>query len=171
LDKKFRRDRKAAAETLAREKRLPRVQVGAKGITQPVVDSCLDVLMKHELLRVKLGEGCGLEREEAMQLLEELLDAVAVHAIGFTITLYRQQGLPRPSNYHGSGSEGGVSTSSSDDEDDASSAGGSQQQQQQQQRTGKPKATAGSRQQKPVKKRTPKPPPPQEAKPPSVVVL
>jgi hypothetical protein len=38
-------------------------QVGAQGITYNVLLACMDVLMKHEFLRVKLGDGCGLERK------------------------------------------------------------------------------------------------------------
>ncbi len=53
---------------------------------------------KHEFLRVKLGEGAGLERRQAARALERYLDAVSVHEVGFTVTLYREKGLPRPSN-------------------------------------------------------------------------
>lgn len=60
--------------------------------------AAMDVLMKHEFLRVKLGEGCGLERKETAQQLADLLDSAIVGQVGFTITLYRKQGLPRPDN-------------------------------------------------------------------------
>lgn len=58
----------------------------------------MNVLMKHELLRVKMNDGCGYARKEGKQLLEGYLDCVCVHEIGFTLTLYREKGLPRPSN-------------------------------------------------------------------------
>jgi RNA-binding protein YhbY len=60
--------------------------------------AAMDVLMKHEFLRIKLGEGCGLERKRTAALLGQLLDSAVVGQVGFTITLYRQKGLPRPDN-------------------------------------------------------------------------
>ena len=54
--------------------------------------------MQNEFLRVKLGEGAGMSRNQASMALERHLDAVVVHEVGFTITLFRQKGLPRPSN-------------------------------------------------------------------------
>lgn len=89
---------RAYSETLAKDKKLQRLQVGAQGITNNVLMACLDILMKHEYLRVKLGEGCGLERKQTAALLADLLDAVVVGQVGFTITLYRKKGLPRPDN-------------------------------------------------------------------------
>jgi RNA-binding protein YhbY len=71
-------------------------QVGAKGITLNTLQAALDVLAKHEFLRIKLGEGCGLARKETAAQLAALLDAAVVGQVGFTITLYRQKGLPRP---------------------------------------------------------------------------
>jgi RNA-binding protein YhbY len=60
--------------------------------------AAMDVLMKHEFLRIKLGEGCGLERKQTAAMLAQLLDSAVVGQVGFTITLYRQKGLPRPDN-------------------------------------------------------------------------
>ena len=39
-----------------------------------------------------------MSRKQASRALERHLDAVVVHEVGFTITLFRQKGLPRPSN-------------------------------------------------------------------------
>jgi RNA-binding protein YhbY len=72
------------------------VQIGNKGVTLNVLHSIMDILMKYEFVRVKLGEGCGLERKQTAVRLAELLDAAVVGQVGFTITLYRQKGLPRP---------------------------------------------------------------------------
>jgi RNA-binding protein YhbY len=71
-------------------------QIGQLGLTRPLINAVADVLTRHEHVRVKLGEGAGLERRETAELLERYCDAVCVHLIGFTVTLYRQQGLPRP---------------------------------------------------------------------------
>ncbi|GIL48545.1 hypothetical protein Vafri_5045 [Volvox africanus] len=95
------KDRKAwrsKAETMAKEKRLINIQIGQLGITPSFLQACADVLQKHSLVRVKLGDGCGLERRSVATVLEKYLDCVCVHQIGFTVTLYRQAGLPRPSN-------------------------------------------------------------------------
>ncbi|GLC60819.1 hypothetical protein PLESTB_001679600 [Pleodorina starrii] len=95
------KDRKAwrsKAETMAKEKRLINIQIGQLGMTPSFLRACADILQKHTLVRVKLGEGCGMERRSAAALLEKYLDCICVHQIGFTVTLYRQAGLPRPSN-------------------------------------------------------------------------
>lgn len=87
---------RSQAEQLAKAKTLQRVQVGGKGITLNVLITIMDVLLKYEFVRVKLGEGCGLERKQTAAELAQLLDAAVVGQVGFTITLYRQKGLPRP---------------------------------------------------------------------------
>eukprot|EP00775_Hariotina_reticulata_P009946 gene9946-10101_t len=89
---------RAVSESLAKDKALQKVQVGAQGITYNVLLACMDVLMKHEFLRIKLGDGCGLERKATAGMLSEVLDCAVVGQIGFTITLYRKKGLPRPDN-------------------------------------------------------------------------
>jgi RNA-binding protein YhbY len=96
LSSKRRAELGAAAEGLARAKTLQRLQVGGKGVSLNTLHAAADALAKHEFLRVKLGEGCGLERRETAATLEQLLDAAVVRQVGFTITLYRQAGLPRP---------------------------------------------------------------------------
>ena len=94
---------RSAANNLAREERLPRIICGSQGITSNFVIACADILCKPgsedgNFLRIKLGEGAGVERKEAAKALEALLDALCVFEVGYTITLYRQGGLPRPSN-------------------------------------------------------------------------
>ncbi|GFH05673.1 CRM domain-containing protein, partial [Haematococcus lacustris] len=49
-------------------------------------------------LRVRLADDCGLKRHVCVLKLEALLDALCVQQVGKSITLYRQPGLPRPSN-------------------------------------------------------------------------
>jgi RNA-binding protein YhbY len=87
---------RAQAEQLAKAKTLQREQVGSKGVTLNVLNSIMDMLLKYEFVRVKLGEGSGLERKQTAAQLAQLLDAAVVGQVGFTITLYRQKGLPRP---------------------------------------------------------------------------
>jgi len=89
---------RARGEQLAREKKLINTAVGQAGVTPAFLADAWDALAKHELLRVKLGEGCGLSRSQGAALMEAYLDCAVVHEIGFTLTLYRRRGLPRPSN-------------------------------------------------------------------------
>lgn len=96
LPTKDRKQLRTQAETLAKDKKLINLQVGSQGITPNFMSACMDVLLKHEFVRLRLGEGCGYGRSDAKQQILSLLDCVAVHEVGFTITLYRQKGLPRP---------------------------------------------------------------------------
>ncbi|KAL6753099.1 hypothetical protein V8C86DRAFT_2735107 [Haematococcus lacustris] len=86
------------ANEIAKNKELINMRIGKHGLTQTVISSAMDVLMKHPYLRVRLADDCGLERREGVLKLEKLLDALCVQQVGHTITLYRQPGLPRPSN-------------------------------------------------------------------------
>lgn len=52
------------SNTLAQEGTIQRVTCGQRGITQTFLQACMDSLCKHGFLRVKLGEGSGLERED-----------------------------------------------------------------------------------------------------------
>ena len=72
---------RSRSNSLAKDKTLIRITVGQNGNTQSFLASCMDVLANHDLLRVKLGEGSGLERAETARTLEQYLDAVAVHQV------------------------------------------------------------------------------------------
>eukprot|EP00955_Chlamydomonas_euryale_P079869 363353-Chlamydomonas_euryale.AAC.4 len=111
LDSKTKKALRSRANSMASGGSIPRIICGAKGITQPFINSAADMLGRHELVRVKLGEGMGMERGEARAALESLLDAVSVYEIGFTITLHRTQGLPRPSNCPAAGTVSGLGNS------------------------------------------------------------
>jgi RNA-binding protein YhbY len=74
------------------------VQVGQKGVTSTVLTSIVDALAGRQYVRVRLGEGCGLDRDATAAALGRLADAAVLQCVGFTVTLYRATGLPRPSN-------------------------------------------------------------------------
>jgi RNA-binding protein YhbY len=95
---KDRKAHKAAAEELAKENRLVKFQLGAQGLSAAFLTGCVDALLKHGVVRVKLGGFSKQELAAATELLEATLDCLVVHQIGHTLTLYRQPGLPRPSN-------------------------------------------------------------------------
>lgn len=94
-----RKQLKAASEALARSKRLMKISIGQQGITFNFLMACMDLLVKHEIIRVKIGSGAGYSRDDMQFVLQELLDCVCVHKIGFTLTLYRNKTLPRPAAY------------------------------------------------------------------------
>lgn len=98
---------RAESEELAKRKTLSRIQVGAKGLTPSFVAAAASALSGAPggLLRIKLGEGCGLERRSAAAAMERLLDAVCVKQVGFCVTLFREKGLPRQDNLVGAGEE------------------------------------------------------------------
>jgi RNA-binding protein YhbY len=100
LPREQRRALRAESEELAKRKALSRLQVGGNGLTPGVVAAAADALAGAPggLLRVRLGDGCGLERRSAAVALERLLDAACVKQVGFCVTLYRAPGLPRPDN-------------------------------------------------------------------------
>jgi RNA-binding protein YhbY len=89
---------KATAEGLAKQNRLVKFQLGGQGFSVAFLTGCVDALLKHEVIRVKLGGFTKQELAAATQLLESTLDCLVVYQIGHTLTLYRQAGLPRPSN-------------------------------------------------------------------------
>jgi RNA-binding protein YhbY len=79
--------------------------VGAKGLTVDVVASVSDALAGSPsgMVKVKLGEGCGLERRAAAAALERLLRCVCVKQVGFVITLYREPAVLSQQRQRGGG--------------------------------------------------------------------
>jgi RNA-binding protein len=70
----------------------PVVQVGADGLTEPVIKATTEALAEHELIKVKLGQGFAGVRKEAARELAQATDADLTQVIGRVIVLYR----PRP---------------------------------------------------------------------------
>lgn len=85
LDGKQRRQLKALAHDLE-----PTVQVGGKGISQGILDAIDQALTDHELIKVRLGEGCPIPRKEAGSLLSDPVDAHDIGLIGRIVILYRR---------------------------------------------------------------------------------
>ncbi|GAB4338427.1 MAG: ribosome assembly RNA-binding protein YhbY [Desulfobulbaceae bacterium] len=72
------------------------VIVGREGITDNLIGSCAEGLDAHELIKVKLGQNCPLEKKQAATELAEKTGACMVQLIGRTILLYRpNRDLPR----------------------------------------------------------------------------
>jgi RNA-binding protein len=67
----------------------PVVYVGKEGLSPSLLKSTEAALKAHELIKIKLGQNCPLERTEAADELIRLTGAAQVQAIGRTILLYR----------------------------------------------------------------------------------
>lgn len=85
MDKSFKQELKARAHHLK-----PVVLLGAKGLTQAVIDETNIALTAHELIKVKFN---GMERDDRTVAANELtaaLDAELVQLIGATAVIYRE---------------------------------------------------------------------------------
>lgn len=72
------------------------VIVGREGISDNLITSCDDGLKAHELIKIKLGQNCPVEKKEAAKELAAKTEAHLVQLIGKTIILYRSNpDLPR----------------------------------------------------------------------------
>jgi RNA-binding protein len=72
------------------------VIVGREGISDNLIQSCSEGLDAHELIKVKLGQNCPVEKKEAARELALKTGSHLVQLIGRTILLYRPNpDLPR----------------------------------------------------------------------------
>lgn len=67
----------------------PVVYVGKEGLSQPLQQSLEAALKARELVKIKLGQNCPLERKTAGEELSELCRAALVQVIGKIVLLYR----------------------------------------------------------------------------------
>lgn len=67
----------------------PVVHVGRDGLSEAVVRQIADALAHHELIKVKLGEGAPLDRDQAADRLPAAVDAQLVQNVGRIFVLYR----------------------------------------------------------------------------------
>ena len=67
----------------------PAVMLGRQEITDSVRNSLDESLTAHELVKVKLQEGCLLDRHEAAGQLAAATGAAVAQVLGKTILLYR----------------------------------------------------------------------------------
>ncbi len=72
------------------------VIVGREGISENVIQSCRESLDAHELIKVKLGQNCPVEKKHGAGEIAERTEANLVQLIGRTILLFRKNpDLPR----------------------------------------------------------------------------
>jgi len=67
----------------------PIVFVGKEGLSTSLLKSIEAALKTHELIKIKLGQNCPVERNEAAKELARLTKATLVQVIGRVILLYR----------------------------------------------------------------------------------
>jgi RNA-binding protein len=67
----------------------PIVLVGKEGLTPALLKSTQTALKAHELIKIKLGPNCPLERNEAASELARCTEATLVQLIGRMVVMYR----------------------------------------------------------------------------------
>lgn len=67
----------------------PLVTLGRDNITDNVISAANAVIRAHELVKVKIGNGCSLERKEAADAIAERTGSVVVQVLGKTILVFR----------------------------------------------------------------------------------
>jgi RNA-binding protein len=67
----------------------PTVYVGKEGLSLPLQQSVAAALKAHELIKVKLGQNCPMERTTAGEQLAQLSGAELVQVIGRMVLLFR----------------------------------------------------------------------------------
>jgi RNA-binding protein len=73
----------------------PVVMIGKEEVSNNVIAAVDEALEDHELIKVKLQEGCLSERREVAQELTAATAATSVQILGNNILLYRQSKEPR----------------------------------------------------------------------------
>lgn len=67
----------------------PIVQVGKEGITAGLVAATRAALETHELIKVRLGDGAGEDRQGVAAALAAATEAALAQLLGRTLLLYR----------------------------------------------------------------------------------
>jgi RNA-binding protein len=67
----------------------PIVQVGKDGIDDGLIAALDQALTDHELVKIKIGEGAGLDRQDAASQLAEKTHSEVAQVLGNTVLLYR----------------------------------------------------------------------------------
>ncbi len=67
----------------------PIVQVGKGGLDEGLIAAVDRALADHELVKVKVGEGAGLDRHEAAEALAAKTKSEVAQVIGNIVLLYR----------------------------------------------------------------------------------
>jgi RNA-binding protein len=68
----------------------PVVMIGRDDVTEQVMAAVEENLTAKELIKIKIQEGCSLDRKDVAILIAEKSGASVVQILGKTILLYRQ---------------------------------------------------------------------------------
>ena len=68
----------------------PVVMIGKEEVSDALATSVEEALETHELIKVKLQEGCMMDRKEVAEILAERTGAAVVQVLGKTILLFRR---------------------------------------------------------------------------------
>ncbi len=72
----------------------PVIMLGKDALSEQVVRATDEALAKHELIKVRLQEGCMLDRKEAAKELASLTTSSIAQVLGNTFLLYRRGEKP-----------------------------------------------------------------------------
>ena len=69
----------------------PVVQIGGKGLTPSVLEQISAQLVRHELIKVKLGQDVPISKKEAGEAVAKACDATIAQIIGRNLVVYRER--------------------------------------------------------------------------------
>ena len=72
----------------------PFVMIGKEELSDKVVTATNEALSTHELIKIKLQEGCIIDRKDVATQLAAATDSEIVQVLGKTILLYRRAEEP-----------------------------------------------------------------------------
>lgn len=67
----------------------PLIQIGKEGLSPGLVAMTVRELHHHELIKVKIGNNSGLEKESTAKLISAQTNSILVQLIGKTVVLYK----------------------------------------------------------------------------------
>lgn len=68
----------------------PVIMVGKEEVSESLIASVDEALRAHELIKIKLQEGCLMDRRDVAEILAERTGAAVAQVLGKTILLFRQ---------------------------------------------------------------------------------
>ncbi|HEY5946944.1 MAG TPA: ribosome assembly RNA-binding protein YhbY [Kofleriaceae bacterium] len=94
------------------------VQVGKDGIDDGLVAAIDQALADHELIKIKIGDAAGLDRNEAADQLAEKTHSEVAQVLGYTVLLYRADPEDPKIKLPRAAASPGAHTADDDDDDD-----------------------------------------------------
>ncbi len=68
----------------------PVILIGKEGLSERLIEATSRELFNHELIKVKIGNNSGIDKEDALLTLTEASDSELVQLIGKTLLLYKE---------------------------------------------------------------------------------